>query len=863
MNLWCLVGARGGAAGGGGDSPAHQSVVATIASSNPNPIESDLVGVEITVEITGGVYDTSLATTDFDLYTSPPGTTIGSVTRDSDTEATLTLAYDGSDFDTDQALAVRVRQSALLTGDGPAITQTVTVTAVVEISAVISATSPDPLTEANLDTATVTVDVISGTYAAVPTSTDFALVGAPTGTTINSVVRDSDTSCTLTLAFDGTDFDVNKSMAVTVLQTALATGTGPATTGTVLIGSITEVSVAITSTDPTPLLEATLAGSDVVVTLTDGTFITSPTAGMFQLPAAPTGTSIASVVRDSTTQVTITLSFDGTSMGGVNGTLSVRVLQAALATGTGPATTATVAVTAGAPQDSRNARVFGGNPGNCTYRQNPTGMLTNAKFTFLTWFSVADLSTARGIMKLGPVPNLARGVEAHVTDTGNLRLEVSGGSHLVGSATLSTNTLYKIGFTKAATGISNTSIILNGAVDATGSLPAPTEWATDDYYAQGITYDDVGVGFVNGKYAWSAWLQDVELTATEVDYYLENPYELIRDYGASGAVVADALKLYWSMQCDSGTSETDLSGVGNTGTHDQGTWTADAGPTVTTGYDPCGGGGPPPPPGEGPPPAGGGSGAPPGTPVASEDFTGYTSTSGFLASSKYSSGEFISSNLFSLDESVFFNGHHVLKYTLPASTNAAPAFTVLLASPLAHVWTHEVRRYVVGFDTQGNGIGGAAYKVEGGGWDGGYIGRPAFEIANRYQYQTWLDIRTPGGVAMGAESNSALQGYGSKLITDEWTSGAWYHYVLHFERTSATTAILTSYKWKDGDAVPTGVIWTQNTYSANSGTLPLWERFRFGDNYNQVRLSSQNLSMWLAQWEIYDGATNPDPFGLL
>ena len=159
--------------------------------------------------------------------------------RDSATQATLTLAFDGTDFDTNASMSVTVLAGALVSG-GPATTGTVAVTAVVEVTASITGTTPASLTEINLNGATVTVTITDGTYDASLFTTDFTLNGAPAGTTISGVNRDSPTQATLTLAFDGTDFDTNASMTVTVLQVALATGTGPGTTGTVTVTAVVE-----------------------------------------------------------------------------------------------------------------------------------------------------------------------------------------------------------------------------------------------------------------------------------------------------------------------------------------------------------------------------------------------------------------------------------------------------------------------------------------------------------------------------------------------------------------------------------------------------------------------------------------------
>ena len=112
------------------------------------------------------------------------------------------------------------------------------------LSAAISSTNPAPLTESNLNAATVTVTLTDGTYNASLVTGDFSLNGAPTGTTISGVVRDSATRATLTLAFDLTDFDSDANMSVTVATTALVTG-GPLTTGTVTVTAVVEGGVSL------------------------------------------------------------------------------------------------------------------------------------------------------------------------------------------------------------------------------------------------------------------------------------------------------------------------------------------------------------------------------------------------------------------------------------------------------------------------------------------------------------------------------------------------------------------------------------------------------------------------------------------
>src|SRR6185436_1255327 len=251
--------------------------------------ETNLNTATVTVDLTAGTYNGSLATGNFSLATAPTGTTIASVVRNSATSATLTLAFGGTDFDANTTLSVTVLQAALLTGTGPATTGTVAVTAVLEAGAVVALTSPASLTETNLNTATVTVDLTAGTYNGSLAPGNFGLATAPTGTAIASVVRNSATSATLTVAFDGTDFDANTTLSVTVLQAALLTGTGPATTGTVAVTAVLEAGAVIALTSPASLTETNLNTATVTVDLTAGTYNGSLAAGNFTLATAPAG----------------------------------------------------------------------------------------------------------------------------------------------------------------------------------------------------------------------------------------------------------------------------------------------------------------------------------------------------------------------------------------------------------------------------------------------------------------------------------------------------------------------------------------------------------------------------------------------
>ncbi len=110
----------------------------------------------------------------------------------------------------------------------------------------ITATNPDPLVENTLNGATLEVTLAVGTYAASLTTANFTVSTLLSGLTLGSVVRDSDTQATLTLAYDGTDFDTDETIQVFVLAAA-HTGSGVLDAGSVTVTAIAENNVATLS----------------------------------------------------------------------------------------------------------------------------------------------------------------------------------------------------------------------------------------------------------------------------------------------------------------------------------------------------------------------------------------------------------------------------------------------------------------------------------------------------------------------------------------------------------------------------------------------------------------------------------------
>ena len=117
----------------GGSSRAADTglVSAALGTPNPDPLsEGNLDGATLPVLIRGTYVDAPKIS-DFTFSTAPPGTSIAGVERNSDTQVTLTLVFNHTDFDSETIISIVVASSALVEG-GPATTFTERVFAIEE-----------------------------------------------------------------------------------------------------------------------------------------------------------------------------------------------------------------------------------------------------------------------------------------------------------------------------------------------------------------------------------------------------------------------------------------------------------------------------------------------------------------------------------------------------------------------------------------------------------------------------------------------------------------------------------------------------------------------------------------------------------
>ena len=272
------------------------------------------------------------------------------IQRLSDTEITVALTFDGTDFDADATLTFNVGSGAMAAYTEDAFTAEIPVTAIKEgvVASVVS-----PLTEATLDESVVTLTLTGPIYEAnVSTIRDAVTVSGIPGVTVDpaTVQRLSDTEITFELDFDWTNFDADTTLTFNVGSGAMAEYTGDAFTAEVPVTAIEEgVSASVVS----PLTEATLNGSVVTLSLSNATY----EKDIAKIRNAVTVSGIKGVAVDTATvkrlgdrQIRVKLNFEGTDFVR-DSALTFSVADGAITTYKGPALTAEVLVTASRGED--------------------------------------------------------------------------------------------------------------------------------------------------------------------------------------------------------------------------------------------------------------------------------------------------------------------------------------------------------------------------------------------------------------------------------------------------------------------------------------------------------------------------------
>ena len=214
------------------------AVTESVTASTAAPLtEATLDESVVTLTLSGAKYARSI----FDIRGAVSVSGISGVTkpwsqpdRKSDTEVTVELEFDGTDFDTTSTLTFTVEADAIAGYNGPALTTQISVSAVTES---VVASTPAPLKEATLDGSVVTLTLSGAKYSgSIWDIRGGVTVSGITGVTIpwNQPDRKSDTQITIELEFDG-NMNTDGTLTFTVGANAIENYSGSALTTQVTV----------------------------------------------------------------------------------------------------------------------------------------------------------------------------------------------------------------------------------------------------------------------------------------------------------------------------------------------------------------------------------------------------------------------------------------------------------------------------------------------------------------------------------------------------------------------------------------------------------------------------------------------------
>ena len=349
------------------------AVTESITASTTAPLtETTLDESVVTLTLSGRKYERWQSTIRPAVsVTGISGVTVRSfdIDRESDTEVTVELTYDGN-MTSDGTLTFTVGAGAIAGYNGSALTAQVSVSADTETPVVtepetpqqpqqpqqpgntggtptLSLSTASSLTEATLHGAVVSLNLSGGSFESAFWDLDDEIsVSGITGVTYNDffdVDRVSDTKVDIELSFDG-NMTSSGTLTFTVESDAIVDYDGTDLTAQISVSAVTE---SITATTTTALTEGNIDGSEVTITLSGRKFERSS----FDIRDAFSVSGITSVTipwhdpdRESDTELSLELEFDGDMTS--DGTLTFTVGADAIAGYSGPSLTAQLSVTA-------------------------------------------------------------------------------------------------------------------------------------------------------------------------------------------------------------------------------------------------------------------------------------------------------------------------------------------------------------------------------------------------------------------------------------------------------------------------------------------------------------------------------------
>jgi len=254
--------------------------------------------------------------------------------------------------------------------------------------------------------------------------------------------------------------------------------------------------------------------------------------------------------------------------------------------------------------------------------------------------------------------------------------------------------------------------------------------------------------------------------------------------------------------------------------------------------------------------------------VAQDIFSQYANNSALksLIASRTKYNDNINTADIDLDQSVLFRGGSTMRYAFWGGQEDGPMLVAPI-SPVGDLWFRYTVRWSPGFTTNGeyNGVVTAANptgQLQGSGYKffffayNEYDGRSGVELTNNNIYISYIDYHPAGIPDIIAFTTPRYSN-----VQTEWTDGAFYDYILHYEVLSPMSSRMSFYIGRDGTKP---VLMQQADLTATDARYPMPKasKLLLGRNFNQKRLPNATEYLWVARWQVYDGTKVSDPFGV-
>lgn len=302
-----------------GTGVVFTALAESMAISHAGLIESNLDGAAVSVVLTNETFtDITLDEANFTLTNAPTGTTISSVVYGTSTTATINLAFDGTDFDNPITNFSITVDAVELTGSNDLVSNTLNISAVDDGESVVLTWGTPPGTsgaEVTMDSEIINVTLTGGTFVSAGVTTgNITASGTATtegGVSIEAVAYVDATHINVSLAWDGTDYDTDKSLTIEV-GTAAYTDAVAMISNSITLSATNEGTESISIASDGTINEGSEDGEVITITVSNGSFANTLTPGNWTVTNLPIGVSAGSPVRTSPTTATITLSGDRT-----------------------------------------------------------------------------------------------------------------------------------------------------------------------------------------------------------------------------------------------------------------------------------------------------------------------------------------------------------------------------------------------------------------------------------------------------------------------------------------------------------------------------------------------------------------------